>query len=86
MVEKILKVFKDGEKDGQYPKPTKCNVLIKQGKGIYNLDLLILRRKGGSGSKIRFPLFCHSQIFHLRWNRYFLQNEDVFACARDIVS
>ena len=42
MVEKILKVFKDGEKDGQYPKPTKYNILIKKGKGIYNLDLLIL--------------------------------------------
>ena len=51
MVEKILKIFKDGEKDGQYPKPTKYNVFIKKGKGIYNLDLLILRREGGSRVK-----------------------------------
>ena len=47
---------------------------------------VMLRREGGPGSKIRFPLFFHSQIFHLRWNRYFLQNEDIFACALDIVT
>ena len=45
-----------------------------------------LRREGGPGSKIRFPLFFHSQIFYLRWNGYFLQNVDIFACALDIAS
>ena len=31
-----------------------------------------------AGSKIRFPLFFDSQIFHLCRNHYFLQNEDIF--------
>ena len=58
--------------------------------GVKKLIVILqnLRREGGggTGSKIRFPLFFHSQIFHLRWNRYFLQNQDIFACALDIAS
>ena len=46
----------------------------------------LLRREGGRGSKIRFLLFFQNQIFHLRWNQYFLQHEDIFSYAPDIVS
>ena len=52
---------------------------------IFTVLSVGIRQEGGPGSKIRFPLFFHSQIFHFRWNHYFLQKEDIFSCTLDIV-
>ena len=42
----------------------------------------IKARVQGPGSKIRFPLFFHSQFFHFSGNYYFLQNEDIILRSR----